>query len=116
MTTVAQEHTGAVAVCERAVGDDRAFRCDIEPVLEQLDRELIALAPVKPLCFAGDPGTGNTTAAMRMADILTQPRFTHARSVYDAMREGHSPSGTDLGQIEAQDILKTSVFDADTGS
>ena len=71
---------------------------DIESVLAQLDRELIALAPVKRrlreiaallvvdglrrqvgltatrptlhMCFTGNPGTGKTTVALRAADIL----------------------------------------------
>jgi probable Rubsico expression protein CbbX len=92
-----------------SVGDD------IEPVLDQLDRELVALAPVKSrlreiaallvvdemrrqaglsaarptlhMCFTGNPGTGKTTVAMRAADILYRLGYIKRNHVVAVTRD-----------------------------
>src|SRR5262249_29842836 len=88
---------------------------DIASVLDQLDRELIGLAPVKTrireiaslllverirrkmalagtfptlhMSFTGNPGTGKTTVALRMANILHRLGFVRRGHVINVTRD-----------------------------
>ncbi|HEY0279384.1 MAG TPA: CbbX protein [Solirubrobacterales bacterium] len=88
---------------------------DIESVIAELDRDLVALAPVKTrireiaallvvdrlrreaglaaarptlhMCFTGNPGTGKTTVAMRMADILHRLGYIEQNRVVAVTRD-----------------------------
>ena len=88
---------------------------DIESVLEQLDRELVALRPVKSrikeiaallvidrlrreagldaarptlhMCFTGNPGTGKTTVALQIADILHRLGYIQRNHVVAVTRD-----------------------------
>ena len=95
--------------------DAGTYDLDIEGVLDQLDRELIALTPVKTrireisallvvdrlrreagltagrptlhMSFTGNPGTGKTTVAMRMADILYRLGYIERNQVVAVTRD-----------------------------
>jgi probable Rubsico expression protein CbbX len=88
---------------------------DVEAVLAELDRELVALAPVKArireiaallvvdrlreqvglqagrptlhMSFTGNPGTGKTTVAMRMADLLHKLGYIQRNHVVAVTRD-----------------------------
>jgi probable Rubsico expression protein CbbX len=96
---------------EQEVLDDAG----IEPVLDQLDAELVALAPVKTrireisallvvdrlrraaglasgrptlhMSFTGNPGTGKTTVALRIADILHRLGYIERNHVVAVTRD-----------------------------
>jgi probable Rubsico expression protein CbbX len=97
---------------ERTESGDRP---DVASVLEALDRDLVGLAPVKSrirdvaallvvdrlrgeagltsapptlhMCFTGNPGTGKTTVALRMAEILYSLGYVRRPKVTSVTRD-----------------------------
>jgi hypothetical protein len=54
--------------------------------------------------------------ARSVRNALERARLRQANRVYQTVRTGRAPTRSELVLIEAQDILKSSVFTADTGS
>ena len=105
-----------VTVEKTSIDLDEVYReSNIQPILDELDRELVGLAPVKTrireiasllliarlreqsglsterptlhMCFTGRPGTGKTTVAVRMAKILHHLRYVRKGHLVVATRD-----------------------------
>jgi probable Rubsico expression protein CbbX len=105
-----------VAVEETSINLDEVYReSNIQQILDELDRELVGLAPVKTrirevaslllvarlreqsglstepptlhMSFTGRPGTGKTSVAMRMAKILHHLRYVRKGHLVVATRD-----------------------------
>jgi probable Rubsico expression protein CbbX len=117
--------TGAAAVLREA---------SIEPVLDQLDKDLVALGPVKTrireiaallvvdklrrqvgltsarptlhMSFTGNPGTGKTTVALRMADILHRLGYIERNHVMAVTRDDLVGQYVGHTAPKTRDVLK----------
>ena len=133
---VGADAAAATASQARTVGQVLA-EAQVEPVLAELDSELIGLVPVKSrirdiaallvidrlranmglasqipslhMCFTGNPGTGKTTVALRMAQILHRLGFVRKGHVVSVTRDdlvgqfiGHTAPKT-------KDVLKKAM-------
>ncbi|MEY4766477.1 MAG: CbbX protein [Pseudomonadota bacterium] len=110
----ALSHDDARATGPRSVGEVLS-QSQVEAVMDELDRDLVGLAPVKSrirdiaallvidklraahglhaqspslhMCFTGNPGTGKTTVALRMAQILHRLGYVRKANVVSVTRD-----------------------------
>jgi probable Rubsico expression protein CbbX len=132
MTTTANSQTAASSSEIEEILRESA----VEEVLEQLDRELIALHPVKErikqiaallvvdrfrqslglsserpnlhMCFTGNPGTGKTTVALRMADLLHRLGYVEKNQLVAVTRDDLVGQYVGHTAPKTKDVLKRS--------